>query len=128
MGLKYLCKIDKARFIGSDRGLDLPKNKLKKLELIMNQTGEFHWKLVKCLTRNFLEHFFESRISRTKENIKITLFFLHFFLMEREVILLTGKLKMGNREELFFLLKKNFLNGNWNKMFFYSTHFKYSIE
>lgn len=31
--LRYLCKIDKQDWFGSDRGLDFPKNELKKLEI-----------------------------------------------------------------------------------------------
>lgn len=74
--LKYLCKIDKQDWFGSDRGLDFPKNELKKLEISINKT-RIPLETAQMFNPNFSGALFESqfKLKRYKDHFILFAFF-----------------------------------------------------
>lgn len=74
--LKYLCKIDKQDWFGSDRGLDFPKNELKKLEISISQT-RIPLETSQMFNPNFSGALFESQfeLKRFKDHYILFAFF-----------------------------------------------------
>ncbi len=86
--LKYLCKIDHKDWFGSDRGLEFPKNELKKLEI--NIDGKkIKLETSQMFNPNFSGELNEMQFKLKKEQDYFILY--SFFLMEQEVTLHIGK-------------------------------------